>query len=333
MILSFWILRMNIPRITEKWRHRCVHTILLFLVTLLLTLCHGLFSLHPVSADGPPKIVVLNSDAKIEHYTRAQDEFIQTIAYPVVSLDLEDAQWTMVKLEGYLYDQYPDIVYCIGTKAYLVANKIINEKTIIFSSIINWQRLPITPKTYGINNEIHTGMQLNLVKYLFPQMHKIGVLYSRKYMQQWIKEAEENARELNIDIVSRPITRGSTIVPQLKKMIGKIDAFWLISDPNVVFEKEILFEILKICDQQKIPVISYHRAFAECGAVLAVMVDPATIGRQSADIALEIIAKRNVGEKIQYPAGSNITVNLKKIKEYGTAHSEEALGIANFLIE
>jgi putative ABC transport system substrate-binding protein len=38
-------------------------------------------------------------------------------------------------------------------------------------------------------------------------------------------------------------------------------------------------------------------------------------------------------EKVQYPAGSHIILNLKKVKEYGLHYNEEALSVVNQIVE
>ena len=80
------------------------------------------------------------------------------------------------------------------------------------------------------------------------------------------------------------------------------------------------------------PVFTYHDIFAEYGALLIVSVDDATIGRQSARLSNEVLSGGKMEEKIQYPAGSHIILNLKKVKEFDLSYNEEALGIVNQII-
>ena len=48
---------------------------------------------------------------------------------------------------------------------------------------------------------------------------------------------------------------------------------------------------------------------------------------------LEVLAKEKMEEKVQYPAGSHIILNLKKVKEYGVEYNEEALASVNRIID
>ena len=292
-----------------------------------------LLSPATLAAEKEPKVLLINSDATVEKYKVAQEEFKKAFARPVLEVNLDDKKWKLPDVEDLFYDEYPDLVYCIGTKAYLVANKYVSKKDIVFSSIINWNRLPITKKTYGVANELHTGMQITLFRYIFPEVKKIGVLYSEKYNSQWFNKARDEAREMGVEIIGKAVSKDKQTASALKELLPDVDALWLISDPVIVSDKKVITEVFKECDARKVPVFSYHDVFTEYGAVLIVSVDNPTIGRQAAGIAMEVLSVGKMEEKVQPPAGSHILLNLKKVKEYGLPYKEEALGSVNQIIE
>ena len=291
------------------------------------------FLLSVLSADEGPKIMVINSNAAVDKYRIAQEEFTKTISTPVVEMDLGDKKLKLGEIEDFLYDEYPDLVYCIGTKAYLLASKFISERNIVFSSILNWHRLPLSQKTYGVSGELNPEMQITLYRYIFPGLNRIGVLYSPKYNKHWFKEAQTAGKEMGVEIIGRPLSKRRDILPELSGLLKEIDALWLISEPVVMSEKKCLMEVFKQCDIRKIPVLSYHDAFAEYGAMVIVSVDNPTTGRQAAAISREVLSKDVVKKKVQLPAGSHIFLNLKKANEYGLKYREMALSNVNRIIE
>ena len=291
------------------------------------------FILSVLSADEGPKIMVINSNAAVDRYKIAQEEFTKTISTPVVEMDLGDKKLKLGEIEDFLYDEYPDLVYCIGTKAYLLASKFISERNIVFSSILNWHRLPLSQKTYGVSSELNPEMQITLYRYIFPGLNRIGVLYSPKYNKHWFKEAQTAGKEMGVEIIGRPLSKRRDILPELSRLFKGIDALWLISDPVVMSDKECLKEVFKQCDTNKIPVLSYHNAFVEYGAMVIVSVDNPTTGRQAAAISREVLSKDVVKKKVQLPAGSHIFLNLKKANEYGLKYREMALSNVNRIIE
>jgi len=291
------------------------------------------FLLSVLSADEGPKIMVINSNAAVDKYKVAQEEFTKTISTPVVEIDLGDRKWKIGEIEDLLYDEYPDLVYCIGTKAYLLANKFISDRNIVFSSVINWRRLSLSQKTYGVSNELNPEMQITLYRYIFPGLKRIGVLYSSKYNRHWFNEAQKAAKEMGVEIIGRSLSKRRNTLPELKELLKEIDALWLISDPVVMSDKNTLIELFKVCDASKIPILSYHDAFAEYGAMVIVSVDNPTTGRQAAAISQEVLSKDVVRKKVQLPAGSHIILNLKKANEYGLKYGEMALSVVNRFIE
>ncbi len=279
-----------------------------------------------------PRILVINSNASVEKYRVVQEEFKKTVPLQVRETDLgKKSNPDIDDLLGY----DPDLVYCIGAKAYFFANRHFNKnnKPVVFSSIINWLRLPLSPETFGVSNELHTRMPLMMFRYVFPDIKKIGMLYSRQYTGEWFEKSRDQARELGTEIIGKPVSDKKQTMSALKQLVPDVNAVWLISDPLVMPEKKYLFNILKTCDAAKKPVFSYHDAFAKIGAVLIVSADNPTIGRQVAGIVLDILSSGKLDEKVQYPAGSRIILNLKKVKEYGLKYNKSSLGSVNDIIK
>jgi putative ABC transport system substrate-binding protein len=279
------------------------------------------------------KIMVINSDASVEKYEAAQMEFKSAFAYPIKDVNLGEKEWKLQEIEDLLFDEYPDLIYCIGTKAYVVANRFLSEKKIVFSSIINWKRLPVNERMFGVSNELPPEMEIMLFRYTFPGVRKIGVLYSEEYNGQWVNQASARAKEMGVEIIGRAVEESKQAISVLKKSLPDMDALWLISDPVILSDKKVFMQLFTECDARKKPVFSYQEAFAKQGAVLIVSVDDATIGRQAAKIAMDVLSGEKMTEKVQFPAGSQIIMNLNKVKEYRLEYNADALASVNQLIE
>jgi putative ABC transport system substrate-binding protein len=279
------------------------------------------------------KILVINSDSSVEKYEAAQMEFKSAITYSTIDVNLGEKEWKLQEIEDLLYDEYPDLVYCIGTKAYVAANRFLSEKNIVFSSIINWKRLPVNKRTFGISNELPSEMEIMLFRYIFPGLRKIGVLYSEEYNGEWVNQAGAQAKEMGVEIIGYVVDESKQAVSALKESLPNIDALWLISDPVILSDRQVLMQLFSECDAGKKPVFSYQEAFAKQGAVLIVSVDNATIGRQAAKMAMDVLSGEEIDEKVQFPAGSQIIMNLNKVKEYGLEYNTDALASVNQLIE
>ncbi len=298
-------------------------------ITLVLTVYFLFLPLMSFGAE-KSKILLINSNASVEKYKVVQDEFKKNISVPTIEVNLETIRGEDIEN---ITSHDAKLVYCIGSKAYSFAVKYFGNKEIIFSSILNYRRLILTPKTYGISNEPHPRMPAYISCSIFPTVKRIGMLYSKEYTTQWFESIRDQAKELEIEIIGKVVSDPKDTEPFLKQLLGTCDAIWLIPDPLVVPEEKYLLNMLKLCDTHKKPVFSYNETFAELGAVLIVSVDDPTIGRQAADMASGLLSTQKNSEKVQFPAGSQVILNLKKAKEYGLEYNQNALGVVNTIIK
>ncbi len=310
-----------------KRSHICITVRSLLSVLLALFCC-------PISgaalAGDQAHVLMINSNAAVEKYRVAAEQFEQSLSVPAEKIDLGGAEPTRPQMAAL---NPPDIAYCIGAKAFHYGVSHFSDRPLIFSSALNWQRLPLTDNTYGISNELNNRMPIFLFRSIFPGIKKIGILYSRQYTLQWFENALEQAGELGVEIIGAVIAERKETAPALKSLLPRVDAVWLIPDPLVMPGKEYLYEILSLCDEQRVPIFSYVDLFVKLGAVMSVSVDNPTIGRQAAGIAQDLASGRPVAEKVQFPAGSNVTLNLKKVREYGLIYNTDALGLVNDIIK
>lgn len=279
------------------------------------------------------KVLILNSDMSIANYSLAHTGFQSKLPVPKNVVDLGNKWTDEEKIEDTIHDINPSIIYCIGTKAYLLAHKFAGNKHLVFSSIINWRRLPMGKNTYGISNELSPSMQLTMYRYFFPEIHKIGILYSKDYNKEWIDIAVKSAKDVGITIIKRAIYKQDEVESVLKELLPKVDVLWLTPDPVVISNMESVEKIFTQSNNVRKPVFSYSEVFADLGATLIISADVPTVGIQAAGIALDLLSNERSTERVQYPAGSHITLNLKQVKKYKIKLNEEALDSVNQIIE
>lgn len=322
---------MMIPAIVSKIFHllrknRGIVVLQYFALSVLLQ------NIDPAKAESLNGIAVINSDSAVKHYALAQKAFTERLLSDIkinVSLADQSADAVMDQMRR----TNPRFIYAIGSKAYLLAQEMAEDRTLVFSSVLNWQRLPMSKNVYGVSNELPSGMQLMTYRYLFPELKKIGMLYSERFNKEWIGDVLINAKDVGIEIVGLPITETSELTPALQKLLPQIDAFWLISDPVVLSDRESVLAIFKLGEVQKKPVIAYSDIFIQLGATLSLSADIATMGMQAAAMVNELQQDKEISPRVVEPAGSHIILNMRKVKEYGLQLNQEALGSVNQIIE
>lgn len=302
-------------------------TFIIFPVLLILS-----FFANTVSSVSPPTIYILNSDRSVEKLFLSETNFKKHFSGKVKSFDLKELKRNKENIKKVFKPAKQDLIYCIGSRALSFALKTYPKNRIIFSSVINWKRFDITELTYGISGEVPVETQLTLFKYVFPSIKNIGIVYSPKFNQEWIDAVLKEAKEFNLKVLGIPYKGAKPVDKIFANLLPLVDAVWLIPDP-VVINKDSFFKIIMKSDEMKKPVLTYNDAFVENGAVMAVSIDNRTTGSQAAVLAQRLIDGESVAKRIQNPAGSFLTLNMKKAKEFQLKINPDALGIINRIIE
>ena len=299
---------------------------------LFISTCLSLFISSTLLSREHKGVMILNSDISIYKYSMAQSELKSKISNLKSEIDLGSKWIDEEAIKNMILDINPDIIYCIGSKAYQMAYKLAGNKNIVFSLVINWRRHPISKGTYGISNELLQGIQLMMYRYFFQDMSKIGILYSKTYNKEWFDAAVDSAKDVGISVIGKSINKPDQIESALNKLLPKVDALWLIPDPMVIYDIESVNKLFKQCQVAGKPIYTYDKAFADLGATLIMSADIPTMIRQSAEIVYSLQEDQKIEKKMQNPAGSHIILNIKKVEEYGLNLNIEALDSVNEIV-
>ncbi|MDR4505632.1 MAG: hypothetical protein MRK01_12730 [Candidatus Scalindua sp.] len=295
-----------------------------------------LFSIYidgPLRAGEEDTVIVLNSDASINKYSIAQTVFNSKMTRVALEIDLGSKWLDEEQIKKKIFAVDPDIIYCIGSKAYQMAYDLRRVRKLVFSLMINWERFPLGKNVYGVSNELSQDMQLTMYRYFFPGVNKIGVLYSKAYNVEWFKKTVRHAEEMGIEIIGKPIRKPEDIKSDLNTILPEVDALWLIPDPLVIRDIESIKVVFEASDEAKKPVFAYDKVFATFGASLIMSADVSTMGVQAADIVQGILDEKEIAERVHYPAGSFVILNMKKVEEYDLLFNIDSLDSVNDIIE
>jgi len=272
------------------------------------------------------KVLVMNSNSQVDRYHQVEDAFKTSFTHPATYVDI--SKMDEKEIQNYLYEVYPDIVYTIGTKAYQYAYKYIPEKKIFFSSIVNYERLSSTKRYFGVSNELHSGMQLTLIKSFFPTIKDLTVIYS-KYTEDILEHYKQEAKNLNIKLSTQKISTPDMID---KEKIAKTDGLLLIADPILMKDEAKVKEIFRDMKRYRKPIFAYHELFIAHGATLVISIDANTIGRQIASM-IHSFSSDNAFTPIQVPVGTTVIFNQRVANQLSRAYTPAALGVASKVVK
>lgn len=307
------------PLVARGWHAASVLPVLLVLAA----------TVWLVLAAAPPavKVLVVNSDASVAKYLEVQDAFTETLgAGAVTALDLNKVGEAGVRRA---LTEQPGIIYCIGGNAYQTAAKLAKGQSIILSTAINWERFkPIPATTRVIANELPAVQQLTLFRHFFPKLQRVGVVYNPAINKQWLAQAVAAGKEVGIEVIGRAVARPSAVGAALAELTPKVDALWLTPDPVVLENAAVAQRYFAGADAARKPVFAYAAAYTDLGATLVLAPDMPTTGRQAAGVAQDFAG----APAVTTPGGSEVTLNLHRVQQYGLAFNREALDAVNKLI-
>lgn len=275
------------------------------------------------------RVWILNSDRAVERYRIAHESFKEAWGESVVEIDLGRLRLDAYEVARRSAATPPSAVYCIGSKAYILATKLMPDRTIILSSAINWQRLPLATRRAVITSEMGIAAQLTLFRHFFPNIRSIGLVCSRTYNSEWAAAAKTFASEMNIRLEVRLVDQQAQAAAALDEVLPKVDALWLIADPVVVPDSGTAQRLLTRAESAGVAVFTFSMAMLEMGATLAITPDDATVGRQAADLVRGGV---DPSREVFDPVGSSIGLNLRAVNALGLQLNEQALDSVERLV-
>ncbi len=281
------------------------------------------------------KILIVNSDNNIHRYNKIATEFksiLQKNNHVWDEIDLGNLSNPESTLKQTIQQQHPDIIYSIGSKSYSLASKYTNNIKLLFSGIINWHRLDVEHNIYGVANELNPSQDISLIRYFFPKVKSLGLLYNKQYSAEYVESIKSKAVSLGVKIITQQLDKVEEIPTKLNNLLSQVDMFWLISDPILVNSKQSVQQIFSAAKQHQKPVYVYNDVFIKYGGLLAISADFGTVGRQAANLFMIMEKNKSKNGMVQIPAGSSISLNMCEIEALQIEFNQEALDSVNKII-
>lgn len=188
------------------------------------------------------------------------------------------------------------LVVAVGPEAAAFVWKTFTDERIlkIYSIILNPQKvIDFKASVQGISLNIPPFHQLKMMQQGFPSVKRIGIFYDPANNAGFFNEAVVAASTLGLQIVSLSVSSKKQIPKRLQQCWQAVDCIWLIPDRTVISES-IALHIIKQAVLNKVPVVGYNQFFYESGAAMAFVFDYKALGRQTADLAIDMLRHKDV---------------------------------------
>ncbi len=206
----------------------------------------------------------------------------------------------------------PDLILALGSKALKAALSTSKDIPIVYLLVIKPEKIIGTRTNIsGVNLNVDPKTQFNHLTSILPQVKRIGVVYNPKHSNALIKQTKTLRPDLNFITLS---TENTSKVPGLLTSLqDKIDLLWMIPDITTTNSKTLqsyfLFSI-----ENKIPLLTFSEKFIKKGATIAITFDTREMGKQAANLAVNLLTNRTTD-----PLPTSIPPKMKTVINYKIA--------------
>jgi putative tryptophan/tyrosine transport system substrate-binding protein len=178
------------------------------------------------------------------------------------------------------------------------------------------------------------GKWIELLKQVMPQVTRVAVPYSKAgtpYAQLFLNYYKSSAQSFGVEIIDAPVADMAAfetfVAAQAQPNTGLIP---VPASFTIQYQKEIA----EIAIRHHLPAISFNRAFAEVGGLMAYGNEIIENFRRAADYVDRILKGEKPSElPIQFPVKFELVINLKTANTLGLTVPATLLALADEVIE
>jgi len=175
----------------------------------------------------------------------------------------------------------------------------------------------------GVSDMLPVQPHLDLIKQVVPDVKTIGVLYNAGESNSvyLVKAEKEAANKMGIKVVEATASKSSEVQQAAQSLVGKVDAMSVLTDNTVVSALE---SVIKVAEQNKIPVIAGDTDSVKRGAVAAYAFNYEDLGYQAGEMAAKILGGTAISSlPVEYAKNLQLAVNEKAAAAQGVTIPSE----------
>jgi len=236
-------------------------------------------------------------------------------------------------------DQQPRAVVAVGTEA---AKWAIHHTTgpVVFCMIANARQNLVADlseadarRVRGVSLDIPAHARLRALSVYVTKVKRVGVVYDPAKSGASIEELEEAAAVMGMRLIKQEVTRDSSLPEAIHRLAPQIDVLWAPVDSTVFNARSAQFVLVQMLER-KVPVLGFSENMVKAGALLALQVDYAVCGEQTAQLLQAVLQDQAPAEwKIQPPRRYTVQINGHVQRLLGNPIPPAALQEVHFIDE
>lgn len=257
-------------------------------------------------------ITVVKSD-DIKLYNDALEGFENSCNCSVKVIDLSRHRGN--NIVGDILDSSPDAVVAIGSKAYRTVRSL---KTVrLFTMLVYPYKQTKEDNIWWVSTDIDPDKYLEAAAEILPNIGRIGVIINPALSGTYSQELLKAGKEKGLQIILKDVPSARDVPAALTSLAGKIDLLIMIPDTTVAAVDSVL-SMVSFSYQNKIPLMTFSRKFVEMGALLSLEIDPFDIGKQTGEMAREVLKNGDVKPApVYFARKARLVINNKIAAKLG----------------
>jgi putative ABC transport system substrate-binding protein len=249
---------------------------------------------------------------------------------------------TNVQIISQIMGEKPDLVLAIATPGAQAAAQKIHDIPIVFTGVTDPVSAGLVKDLKNSDHGNVTGMSdfspmdkhVALIKEIVPSVKTIGVIYNAGEPNSvvLVDKLKEEAAKAGIAVEGASIANSSGVYQAAKSLVGRADVVYIPTDNTAISALE---SAVKVCTQNKLPLIVGDVDSVARGAIAAVAVDYYKMGLQTGDMAYRILVEGVAPGDIpvEFLNDLNLHVNKKAAAAMGVTLPEATIARAVKVIE
>lgn len=259
-----------------------------------------------------------------------------------VEIDQENAQGDQSNLKTIVSRfkaEKPKLICAIATPAAQAAANEIKDIPIVGTAITDYTSAKLVQNderpggnVTGVSDFASMDAQMELAAKLIPQAKNVGLIYCSSEVNSEVQanQMKDYCKKHGLSVEERTVNHVNDIQQVAESLVGKVDYIYVPTDNTLASSIPTL---MKITDANKIPVIVGADIMAKDGALAALSVDYYRLGKQTGELAADILDGKVKPETspIQHQKDYTIVINKQDAEILGIQIPEEIAKKANMV--
>lgn len=292
------------------------------------------------------KVIEIGIVQIVEHpsLNTIRDNFIERLAEKGyvdgknIRIDYQNAQNEQTNLnticQKFKADK-KDLVVAIATPSAMAAAGALTDTPVLFSACTDPVGSGLVKSldkpggnVTGTSDAVSAKKIMELAMRITPGIKTIGALYnsSESNSISVVNELKEYASENGLEVIEATVTNTSEVQQAAQSLASKVDAIFSPIDNTVAAAMPIVSQVAQTA---KVPVYVGADSMVADGGLATYGINYVELGRETADMAIEIINGKNPGEMpVRMMSEVEIYVNKKTAEAIGITLPEDVLNEA-----